>query len=450
QKLLKTSFPNEIENVVAKIGTSEIPTDPMPLEAIDLVVSLKDEKQWTTVHHKADLTDGISKILEGFPGITFSIMQPIENRFNDMLSGAKTDVVIKVFGDDLAILAKKGDEIASILRPLEGARDVQVQKVSGLPQVIVKYDRKILASYGIPMSDVSRVVQTAFAGSKAGIIYEGEKRFDLSIRLASEDRNSVEDLGGLLVEDKNKNLIPLKELAEITVEKGPAEISRENGQRRLNVGFNVRGRDVKSLVNEAQGIIAQKLVLPDGYYLDYGGSFENLERAMARLTIVVPLSLLIIFVLLFITFGKVKESLIIYAAIPLSAVGGIYALWFRDMSLSISAGIGFIALFGVAVLNGILLIGQFKSLKDQHHMDNVYRRVLTGIKERFRQVLMTSATAALGFIPMALSHSAGAEVQKPLATVVIGGLVTSTALTLIVLPVMYIIFCSKKEDEDED
>jgi cobalt-zinc-cadmium resistance protein CzcA len=435
--------------VVAKIGTSEIPTDPMPLEAMDFVISLKDQKNWTKIHEKADLTDGISKILESFPGVTFSIMQPIENRFNDMLSGAKTDVVIKIFGDDLNILSKKGDEIASILRPLEGARDVQVQKVGGLPQIIVKYDRRILASYGIPMSDVNRVVQTAFAGGKAGIIYDGEKRFDLTIRLASEDRNSVEDLGSLLVQDKNKNLIPLKELAEISIEKGPAEISRENGQRRLNVGFNVRGRDVESIVNEAQTLINKKIVLPDGYYLDYGGQFENLQRAKARLAVVVPLSLLIIFVLLFITFGRVKESLIIYAAIPLSAVGGVYALWIRDMALSISAGIGFIALFGIAVLNGILLIGEFKTLKDEHEIDDVYRRVLTGIKERFRQVLMTSATAALGFIPMAVSHSAGAEVQKPLATVVIGGLVTSTALTLIVLPVIYIIFSKKNEDDDD-
>ena len=449
EKIIKETYPDEIENVVAKIGTSEIPTDPMPLEAMDFVISLKDQKNWTKVHEKADLTDGISKILESFPGVTFSIMQPIENRFNDMLSGAKTDVVIKIFGDDLNILSKKGDEIASILRPLEGARDVQVQKVGGLPQIIVKYDRRILASYGIPMSDVNRVVQTAFAGGKAGIIYDGEKRFDLTIRLASEDRNSVEDLGSLLVQDKNKNLIPLKELAEISIEKGPAEISRENGQRRLNVGFNVRGRDVESIVNEAQTLINKKIVLPDGYYLDYGGQFENLQRAKARLAVVVPLSLLIIFVLLFITFGRVKESLIIYAAIPLSAVGGVYALWIRDMALSISAGIGFIALFGIAVLNGILLIGEFKTLKDEHEIDDVYRRVLTGIKERFRQVLMTSATAALGFIPMAVSHSAGAEVQKPLATVVIGGLVTSTALTLIVLPVIYIIFSKKNEDDDD-
>ena len=445
QKILLTKYPDEILHVVAKIGTSEIPTDPMPLEAIDLMITLNQEKeQWKKAHTKDELTVLISEDLSQFPGIVYSFSQPIENRFNDMLSGAKTEVVIKLYGDDLDILNKIGNQIAGISRRVEGAVDVQVQKVGGLPQIMVKYDRRLLSYYGIKVDDVNQLIQTGFAGSKAGTIYEGEKRFDLSVRLALEDRNGLEDLMNLQVATANGTLIPLREISDIKIEKGAAEISRENGQRKLNVGYNVRGRDVESIVSETQDIIAKEVVLPEGYRLAYGGAFENLQRAKARLAIVLPLSLLVIFGLLYLTFGAIGESVIVYSGIPLSAVGGVIALYMRDMSFSISAGIGFISLFGIAVLNGILLIGHFKTLKGRHGFEDIYERVETGVRERFRQVLMTSATAALGFLPMAMSHGAGAEIQKPLATVVIGGLITATILTLIVLPVLYIVFNERR------
>ncbi len=444
QKQFMQNYPDEIKHVVAKIGTSEIPTDPMPIEAIDLVVTLYDKETWKKAHTKDDLTLLLADELKKFPGIIYSFSQPIDNRFNDMLSGAKTDVVIKVFGDDLDKLTDVGNKIAGILIGLQGSADVQVQKVGGLPQIMVKYDRRILSYYGIQVESVNKLVQTGFAGSKAGTIYEGEKRFDLSVRLSTEDRNGLEDLMNLQVSTGNGTLIPLREIADIKIEKGPAEISRQNGQRRLNVGFNVRGRDVESIVNEAQSKIEKEIVLPDGYSLAYGGAFENLQRAKARLSIVLPISLLIIFGLLYATFGTVGDSLLVYSGIPLSAVGGIFALSLRDMSFSISAGIGFISLFGVAVLNGILLIGHFKTVQNRHGSGNIFQRVETGVRERFRQVLMTSATAALGFLPMAISHGAGAEIQKPLATVVIGGLITATILTLVVLPILYIVFNDRK------
>lgn len=444
QNQFKEAYPGIITDVVAKIGTSEIPTDPMPMEAIDMIIMLKEKEEWVGAKSKEEVTKGLVAILDQYPGIIYSIQQPIENRFNDMLSGAKTDIVIKVFGDDLDKLEKTGNSIANIIRSLEGAQDVQVQKVNGLPQIIVKYDRRLLSYYGIQIGDVNDLIQTGFGGKQAGIIYEGEKRFDLSVRLAADERNGLEDLMNLQVSTKDGALIPLREVADIKLEKGPAEISRENGQRRLNVGFNVRGRDIESIVQEAQAKISKQVILPNGYYLDYGGQFENLNRAKERLTFVLPLALLIIFGILYATFGTIGDSLLIYSAIPLSAVGGVAALYLRGMSFSISAGVGFIALFGIAVLDGILLIGHFQTMKSHHGYSNIYSRVKEGIRERFRQVLMTSTTAALGFLPMAISHGAGAEVQKPLATVVIGGLFTSTLLTLVVLPILYIIFNDRK------
>ncbi|TAF75842.1 MAG: efflux RND transporter permease subunit [Bacteroidetes bacterium] len=444
ENLVKNKYPDEILNVVSKIGTSEIPTDPVPMETFDLIITLKEKSGWTKAKTKDELTVLLSSDFSKFPGLVFSFSQPIENRFNDMLSGAKTDVVIKVFGDDLDKLTKTGNQIAGIIRKLDGSADVQVQKLSGLPQIMIKYDRRQLAYYGIQVETINKLIQTAFAGTKAGKIYEGEKRFDLSVRMDLESRNGIEDVLDLQVTSSNGKLTPLREITDIRIEKGASEITRENGQRKLNVGFNVRGRDIESIVAEAQKIIEKEVVLPDGYHLDYGGAFENLQRAKARLSIVLPISLLIIFGLLYATFGSFGDSLLVFSGIPLSAVGGIIALVMRDMSFSISAGIGFISLFGIAVLNGILLIGHFKTMQSRHGLDDIYDRVETAIKERFRQVLMTSATAALGFLPMAISHGAGAEIQKPLATVVIGGLITATILTLVVLPVLYIVFNDRK------
>lgn len=444
EKLVLEKYPDEVKDVVSKIGTSEIPTDPVPMETFDLAITLKEKSGWTKAKTKDELTLLISEDFAKFPGLVYSFSQPIENRFNDMLSGAKTDVVIKVFGDDLDKLTKTGNQIAGIIRRLQGSADVQVQKLSGLPQIMIKYDRRQLAYYGIQVETINKLIQSAFAGTKAGKIYEGEKRFDLSVRMSLESRNGIEDVLDLQVKSSNGKLTPLREITDIRIEKGASEITRENGQRKLNVGFNVRGKDIESIVAEAQKIIAKEVVLPDGYYLDYGGAFENLQRAKARLSIVLPISLLIIFGLLYATFGSFGDSLLVFSGIPLSAVGGIVALVMREMSFSISAGIGFISLFGIAVLNGILLIGHFKTMQSRHGLDSIYDRVENAIKERFRQVLMTSATAALGFLPMAISHGAGAEIQKPLATVVIGGLITATILTLVVLPVLYIVFNDRK------
>lgn len=444
QKLLKSKYPNEIKTLVAKIGTSEIPTDPVPFESFDLAIILNDKKEWKVAKTKDELTALISEDLAKYPGLMVSFSQPIENRFNDMLSGAKTDVVIKVFGDDLDKLTKVGNQLAGILRKLQGSADVQVQKLGGLPQIMVKYDRRLISYYGIQVADINNLIQVGFAGAKTGKIYEGENRFDLSVRLDNENRNGIEDLLNLQINTNKGIAIPLREVADIKIEKGASEISRENGQRKLNVGFNVRGRDIESIVSEAQEIIAKEVTLPSGYKLSYGGAFENLLRAKARLSVVLPLSLLIIFFLLYATFGTFGDSLLVFSGIPLSAVGGIIALSMSGMAFSISAGIGFISLFGIAVLNGILLIGHFKTLESRRGIDDIYERVEVGIKERFRQVLMTSATAALGFLPMALSHGAGSEIQKPLATVVIGGLITSTILTLVVLPILYIVFNDRK------
>ncbi|MFQ3576834.1 MAG: efflux RND transporter permease subunit, partial [Cytophagales bacterium] len=446
-KLLE-NYPNEIKNVVCKIGTSEIPTDPASFEVMDIIINPHPKDKWKRIKHKEELTENIATFLDQFPGLTYSIMQPIENRFNDMLSGAKTDLVIKIFGDDLDILVAKGNEIANILRTVEGAKDIQVQKLGGLPQISINYDRKRLQHYGISVGKINDVLQSAFAGKKAGTIYEGERRYDLSVRLAPQYRSNLSQIRNLHIEDKNGNFIPLKEIAEINIDKGPAEISRENGERRINVGANVRGRDIESLVNELNEKVKSKVKLPKGYTIDYGGQFENLNRAKARLSIVVPLALLVIFALLYATFNSYKESLIIFSAVPLAAVGGIFSLMLRDMVFSISAGVGFIALFGVSVLNGIILIGEFKALEEKG-IFNIYHKVKMGIKEKFRPILLTSMVAAFGFLPMAMSHGAGSEVQKPLATVVVGGLLSATLLTLVVLPIIYVLANNKKTEKFE-
>lgn len=445
---LLEKYPDEIKNVVCKIGTSEIPTDPASFEVMDIIINPHSKEKWTKITHKEELTEEIAVYLDKFPGLTYSIMQPIENRFNDMLSGAKTDLVIKVFGDDLDILVTKGNQIANILRTVDGAKDIQVQKLGGFPQISVNYDRKRLQHYGISIGKINDILQSAFAGKKAGTIYEGERRYDLSVRLAPQYRSNLYQIKNLHIEDKNGNFIPLKEIAEIKVDKGPAEISRQNGERRINVGCNVRGRDIESLVNELSAKVDAEIQLPKGYNINYGGQFENLNRAKARLSVVVPLALLVIFALLYATFNSYKESLIIFSAVPLAAVGGIFSLMLRDMVFSISAGVGFIALFGVSVLNGIILIGEFKALEEKG-IFNIYHKVKTGIKEKFRPILLTSMVAAFGFLPMAMSHGAGSEVQKPLATVVVGGLLSATLLTLVVLPIIYVLANNKKTEKFE-
>ena len=444
QIILLESFPDEIEKIVSKIGTSEIPTDPMPMEAQDFVIILKDKSKWSKADDQQELGVMIAEIMSQIPGITYSIQQPIENRVNDLMSGAKTDVVVKLYGKDIDTMVSISGKIYKNLKGITGAVDLQEGKMMGLPQINIKYNRAKMAFYGITVSRINRTIQTAYAGAVAGTIYENDKRFDLTLRLGSAERERTQNLRNLLIEDKDGKPIPLHQVADITENVGPTEIGHENLERKVNVGFNVRGRDMASVVNDAMEKINSNINLPRGYRIEFGGAFENFSRAKKRLSIVLPIALLIIFGLLYATFGNMKDSLLIYTVVPLSAIGGVFSLLVRDMNFSISAGVGFIALFGVSVLNGILLIGHFNVLEAQG-MHDPNKRAIKGIHDKFRPILMTTFVAALGFMPMAISSAPGAEVQKPLATVVIGGLFTATALTLLVLPVLYVLFKMKRE-----
>jgi cobalt-zinc-cadmium resistance protein CzcA len=436
QRKLLEEFPDEIKTVVGKIGTSEIPTDPMPIEATDLIIVMKPRDEWKKASNKAEMDEAIESVLAEIPGVAFSLQQPIQMRFNELMTNAKTDVVIKLFGKDLDILALKGEQIAAVISPVEGVKDVQTQKITGLPQIQIRYNRQQMANYGITVQRINEYIETAIGGKKAGIIFENEQGYDLVLKLQDDSRKNSEDFSNIFISNDNGLQVPLKELAEITTVKGPAEISRDDTKRKISIGFNVRGRDVESVVHEIEDILDKKIQLPAGYSLKYGGQFENLNNARNRLLVVVPISLLVILLLLFFSFGSFQQALLIFSAIPLAAVGGAFSLWLRDMPFSISAGVGFIALFGVAVLNGIVLIAHFNQLK-MHGMHDIQQRILEGVSDRFRPVLMTAMVASMGFLPMALSNGAGAEVQKPLATVVIGGLISSTLLTLLVLPVLY-------------
>ena len=435
EKLLKEEFP-EIKMIVSKIGSAEIPTDPMPMEAADMMIILKDKSEWTSASTKEELIEKMEKVLENLPGVTTEFSQPIQMRFNELMTGVRSDVAIKIFGDDIDLLVSKGEEVLNQINSINGITDAQLERVAGLPQITIRYNSDKMAAYGLKVSDLNRVIKMGFAGEKAGVVYEGEKRFDLVVRLANSSRQDLNNLEQLFISLPSGNQIPLHQVADIKMENGPMQISREEGKRRIVVGFNVRDRDVESVVEEIQTKLDQDLKLPDGYYLTYGGQFENLIQASNRLLVAVPMALGLILILLYFTFNSIKQSLLIFTAIPLSAIGGVFALWFRDMPFSISAGVGFIALFGVAVLNGIVLIGYLNQLKAEGVTD-VFTRIKMGTKTRLRPIIMTAAVASLGFLPMALSTSAGAEVQKPLATVVIGGLLTATLLTLIVLPILY-------------
>jgi len=436
--ILKTQFP-EVIKVVTKIGSGEVPTDPMPMEASDMMVIMKDKSEWTTATTFDEMAAKMGKALEDVPGITAGFQYPVQMRFNELMTGARQDVVLKIFGEDLDTLAHYAESLGKIVNEVEGSQDLFVEPVTGMPQIVIEYNRDAIAQYNLNIADINRVVNTAFAGQSSGLVFEGEKRFDLMVRLNTDKRRNLEDVRNLLIPTPQGTNIPLNQLAIVEIKNGPNQIQREDAKRRIVVGFNVRGRDVQSIVNELQMKINDRVNLPAGYYVTYGGAFENLNAAKKRLMIAVPVSLLLIFILLFFAFNSVKHGLIIYTAIPLSAIGGIYFLALRGMPFSISAGIGFIALFGVAVLNGIVLIAEFNRLKTSGQTD-LRRIVIMGTKIRLRPVLMTACVASLGFLPMALSSGAGAEVQKPLATVVIGGLIIATLLTLFVLPVLYILF----------
>ncbi|MFA6951183.1 MAG: efflux RND transporter permease subunit, partial [Lentimicrobiaceae bacterium] len=437
-KILLANFP-EIKHTVCKIGAGEIPTDPTPMETGDYIITLKDKDEWTSAQTREELVEKMEEALVPLAGVKFEFQQPIQMRFNELMTGSKQDVAIKIFGDDLNTLADKASNVESLIQDIEGIEDINVEKVTGLAQVQVEYNRDRLAQYGLSVDDVNKVLRAAFAGSQAGVVYDEEKRFGLVVRLDKDYRQDLDDVKNLSVALPGGGQIPFNQLASIEIKSGPAQITREDTKRRITIGFNVRNRDVQSIINDVSKKIDAQIKLPMGYYVTYGGQFQNLKAAQARLSIALPVALLLIFVLLYFTFHSVKQALLIFSAVPMSVIGGILALWLRGMNFSISAGVGFIALFGIAVLNGIVLIAEFNRLEAEGITD-ITQRVLKGLKIRFRPVIMTAAVASLGFLPMALSTSAGAEVQKPLATVVIGGLITATLLTLMVLPIFYIFF----------
>lgn len=434
--IMLENFP-EVKSMMARIGVSEIPTDPMPMDILDCFIILeKDMNKWTSAGTKPELIEKMKEKLTVLLGGNYVFTQPVELRFNELLTGVREDVAIKLYGEDLNILEQKAQEMAKIIRTVSGAGDIRVEATNGLPQLTVIYNRFKLAQYGMNIQKLNQYISSAFSGAKAGVIFEGEKRFDLVIRLAENSRKDIEDLEFLYIDLPNGMQVPLRELADISYQPGPMQISRENTYRRIYVGVNVRGRDVESMVEDIQKKLENQLKLPAGYYIVYGGSFENLKKAKERLTIVIPIALALIFILLYFALHSFSQSIMIYMAVPLAAIGGILVLFFRGMPFSISAGIGFIVLFGVAVLNGLVLINRFNELKE-HGISSIQDRIMQATRERLRPILLTATAAIMGFIPMAVSTSAGAEVQRPLATVVIGGLITATLLTLLVIPVLY-------------
>ncbi len=438
EKILLEKFP-EVEQVVTKIGSAEIPTDPMPIEIGDLMVKMKPKSEWTSASTKDEMFEKMEKELSIIPGVGFEFTQPIQMRFNELMTGVRQDIAVKIYGEDLDVLYINAKKAKSIIKSIRGIGDTKVEQITGLPQMIINYNRSKVAQYGLNIRDLNKLVRTAFAGEKAGVVFENERRFDMVVRLEKDYRQNIDNIKNLYITLPNGSQVPLKEVAKIEFKEGPMQISRDDTKRRITIGINARNRDIESLVEEIQQKLDEQLNLPPGYYLKYGGQFENLVTAKKRLSIAVPIALALIFILLFFTFNSFKQALMIYTAIPLAAIGGIYSLWLRDMPFSISAGVGFIALFGVAVLNGIVLISYFNQLKNEGVTD-MKQRILEGTKVRLRPVIITASVAAFGFLPMALSQSAGAEVQRPLATVVIGGLITATFLTLVILPVLYSIF----------
>jgi cobalt-zinc-cadmium resistance protein CzcA len=440
ENILIANFP-EVKQVVTRIGAAEVPTDPMSMEESDVIITLKPKGEWVSASSKDELANKFKEALAIIPGMEVEFTQPIEMRFNELITGVRADIAIKIFGEDLGILSKKGSEIKSLIVNVEGAADITVEKIEGLPQMSVMYNRAKIARYGLNIEVLNTMLSMGFAGKTVGSVYEGEKRFDLVVRLDQARRKDIDNIKNLYVDIPGGGKIPLHELAEITYKKGAAKIARDGTKRRLVVGVNVRNRDLESVVIDIQNLIDKQINLPVGYNITYGGQFENLQTAKSRLLIAVPIALILIFILLYFAFNSIKEALLILTAIPLSAIGGVFLLWMRDMPFSISAGVGFIALFGIAVLNGIILIEHFKDLKTKGYND-METLIKQGTKDRLRAVLLTASAAALGFLPMAISTSAGAEVQRPLATVVIGGLVTATLLTLVVLPVLYSYFNS--------
>jgi cobalt-zinc-cadmium resistance protein CzcA len=436
--ILKSRFP-EVKNIVTKIGSSEVPTEPLPMDMGDMIINLKPKKDWTSAKTFEELSEKMGRAASEVPGVTTSFQFPVQMRFNELMTGARQDVVCKIFGEDLDTLGQYAKQLGSLVRGVEGATELYVEQITGTPQIVIKYNRPVIAKYGLHIADINKNVNAAFAGQSAGLVFEGEKRFELVVRLANEKRTDITDVQNLLIPTPSGQQIPLNQVAEVELVDSPSQIQREDTRRRILVGFNVSGRDVESIVKELQQKVAQQIKLPTGYSISYGGSFENLNEAKSRLAVAVPVSLILIFLLLYFAFDSIKYGLLIYTAIPLSAIGGIFLLALRGMPFSISAGVGFIALFGIAVLNGIVLVAEFNRIRKSGVQD-LKKIVLQGTVTRLRPVLMTAFVASLGFLPMAISNGAGAAVQRPLATVVIGGLMIATFLTLFVLPLLYLSF----------
>lgn len=441
-KLLIDRFP-EVEKIVTKIGAGEIPTDPMTMDASDLIIILKDKKDWVSAKTFDELADTMGKVMSQVPGITSGFQYPVQMRFNELMTGSRQDVSCKIFGENLDSLAKYAALMGNLINDVEGAKDLYTETVTGISQVVVHFNRTAIANYGANIKEVNQVIQSAYAGGIAGKVFEGDRRFDLVVRLNTSQKKDWQQIKNLMVTVGNGKQVPLYELAEVKIEEGPYQIQREDAARRIVVGFNVRGKDVKTVVTEVQEKVKKTIQFPPGYYVVYGGQFENLEHAVSRLQIAVPVALLLILVMLFFAFKNIKHCLLIFSAIPFSAIGGVFALWIRGMPFSISAGVGFIALFGVAVLNGIVLLTEMNKLAMEPSR-TIFDIIATATKTRLRPILITAAVASLGFIPMAISSGAGAEVQKPLATVVIGGLLSATLLTLFVLPIFYQLFEKKR------
>jgi cobalt-zinc-cadmium resistance protein CzcA len=462
EKTLKQRFPDEVAHVFARTGTAEVATDPMGPNVSDTYVMLKPRDEWKKAATQEELAEKMEAVIEELPGQSYEFSQPIELRFNELISGVRSEVAVKVFGDDLDVMLREAQKISGVLAATPGVADLKVEQVTGLPVLTIDVDRRAIARYGLNVSDVQAVVEAAIGGVSAGEVYQGDQRFDLVLRLPDNIRRDLDALENLPVaipirtdipasaasdprggsdfeaRGARQAFVPLGAVARIALEDGPNQVSRENGKRRVVVQCNVRGRDLGGFVSDAQERIEQAIQLPSGYWLEWGGQFENLIAARRRLSFVVPVALLSIFGLLYLSFGTVKNALLIFSGVPLALTGGILALFARDLPISISAAIGFIALSGVAVLNGLVMVTFIENLR--HDGERLEDAVLHGSVSRLRPVLMTALVAALGFVPMALATGTGAEVQRPLATVVIGGILSSTALTLLVLPVVYRIF----------
>jgi heavy metal efflux system protein len=434
----------EVDYVFSKIGTAEIATDPMPPSVADTYVMLKPRDEWPNPGRpKADLVHQLQRELPSMPGNNYEFIQPIQMRFNELIAGVRSDVAVKIFGDDMEQLAEVGNAVESVLSSIPGAADTKVEQTTGLPLLTIELKRAEMARLGLNVADVQDLVEVAFGGKSTGEVFEGDRRFDIVVRLPEQLRVSLEGMERLPVPLPNGGgVVPLGTVADLVVSLGPNQISRENGKRHVVVTANVRGRDIGSFVNEAERTIQEQVTIPAGYWTAWGGQFEQLVSARERLMLVVPLALVLIFGLLFATFGTFRDSLLVFTGVPLALTGGIFFLWVRGIPFSISAAVGFIALSGVAVLNGLVMITFINRLREQGaSLDDAIER---GAVSRLRPVLMTALVAALGFLPMMLATGRGAEVQRPLATVVVGGIVSSTALTLLVLPVLYRIFTRER------